>query len=316
MNRNSSISKSTNNRDGEGAQLRYVLITPARNEAKFIEQTIKSVVKQKVLPIKWVIVSDGSIDATEDIVNKYASHHNWIELIQMPERNDRNFRSKVHAFNAGHARIRDLEYDIIGNLDADISFEEDYISFLLSKFAENPRLGIGGTPFKEGRQQYDYRFTSIEHVSGGCQLFRRKCFEQIGGYLPIKEGGEDLVAVLTARMKGWQTRAFPEKFCMHNRKIGTGMYGVLMAAFRGGYHDYLMGGHPIWQFFRSLYQMKSRPFIFYGCALLAGYLWALVTRAELLVSRELVAFRRKEQVRRLRLALAKFILLRRCGVDS
>jgi biofilm PGA synthesis N-glycosyltransferase PgaC len=286
----------------------YVLITPARNEAMFIEQTIKSVVKQTVWPIKWVIVSDGSTDGTDEIIVKYADEHKWIEFVRMPERAERHFAGKVLAFNAGYDRVQNLNYDIIGNLDADISFEEDYISFLLSKFADNPRLGVGGTPFREGSHQYDYHFTSIEHVSGACQLFRRSCFEEIGGYKPSKIGGVDLVAVMTARMKGWQTRTFIEKTCIHHRKMGKGMYNRWMGFFRGGWGDYLMGGHPTWEIFRSIYQMKNKPFILGGCLRLAGFYWALVMRVEKLVPKDLVEFRRKEQMNRLKEFLRNSLL--------
>src|SRR3989304_8081751 len=115
--------------------LSYVLITPARNEAAFIELTIESMIKQTVLPIKWVIVSDGSTDGTDDIVKRYTTEHKWIELVRMPERAERHFAGKVHAFNAGYARVKDLKYDIVGSLDADISFEEDYFFYLLGRFA-------------------------------------------------------------------------------------------------------------------------------------------------------------------------------------
>jgi len=278
----------------------YVLVTPARNEEAYIEGTIKSVVAQRIRPVRWVIVSDGSTDRTDEIVKKYTDQHGWIELVRMPERKERHFAGKVHSFNAGYDRLKGLEYDIIGNLDADISFEEDYFEFVLKKFAENPELGVAGTPFREGEYQYDYRFTSSEHVSGACQLFRRECFEAIGGYVPMKVGGIDLVAVLTARMKGWKTRCFTEKTYLHHRKMGTENHKSLMIVWKGGYHDYLMGGHPVWQVFRSVYQMSKRPFIIGGCVLFASYFWAMVTRAEQPVSRELVTFRRREQMRRLR----------------
>jgi biofilm PGA synthesis N-glycosyltransferase PgaC len=280
--------------------LSYVLITPARNEAEFLEETIKSVVGQTIHPVKWEIVSDGSTDATEDIIKKYAESNRWIELVRMPERRERHFAGKVHAFNAGYARVRDLKYDVIGNLDADISFEEDYMEFLLEKFARNPQLGVGGTPFREESQQYDYRFTSIEHVSGACQLFRRECFEAIGGYVPLKVGGIDLVAVITARMKGWQTRTFTEKVSIHHRMTQGGKNVSLIRTFWSGYHDYLMGGSPSWQVFRAIYQMSKKPFVLGGSFLLAGYIWALIKQAEKPVSKELVTFRRREQMRRLR----------------
>src|SRR3981189_3660702 len=124
----------------------YVLITPARNEAQFVELTIKSMLAQTVLPLKWVIVSDGSTDGTDDIVRKYAGDHSWIELVRMPERTERHFAGKVFAFNAGYAKVKDLAYAAIGSLDADISFNEDYFSFLLGKLGEDPALGLVGTP--------------------------------------------------------------------------------------------------------------------------------------------------------------------------
>ena len=167
---------------------RYVLITPARNEAQYIEQTIESVLAQTVRPLKWVIVSDGSTDGTDEIVTRYMADHPWIELARMPERSERHFAGKVYAFNAGYARVADLDYDVIGNLDADVSFETGHFEFLVGKFGENPQLGVVGAAFREGSEQYDYRFTNIENVWGGCQLFRRECFETIGGCVPLKGG--------------------------------------------------------------------------------------------------------------------------------
>src|SRR5205809_4590373 len=114
--------------------LRYVLVTPARNEEAFIGATIRSVEAQTVRPIKWIIASDGSTDRTDEIVREYARQHSWIELLRLPERRDRHFAAKAQAFNAGYARLKEQDYDIIGNLDADITFEPDYFEFLLEKF--------------------------------------------------------------------------------------------------------------------------------------------------------------------------------------
>jgi poly-beta-1,6-N-acetyl-D-glucosamine synthase len=278
----------------------YVVITPARNEAAFIEFTIKSMVSQTIKPLRWVIVSDGSTDRTVDIIKRYSKENAWIELVQMPERRERHFAGKVHAFNAGYAKVKHLQYEFVASLDADLSFDKSYFEFLLGKFDDHPTLGLAGTPFREGEESYDYRFTSVEHVSGACQLFRRRCFETIGGYVPLKVGGIDLAAVLSARMKGWKTRTFTDKHCNHHRKMGTANHRRLMTMFKGGYHDYLMGGHPVWQIFRSLYQLGRRPFVVGGGALFAGYLWALVRREKWVVPHELVRFRRMEQMQRLR----------------
>ncbi|MFZ0825986.1 MAG: glycosyltransferase family 2 protein [Verrucomicrobiia bacterium] len=283
----------------------YVLITPARNEEEFIELTIRSMIAQTVRPLKWIIVSDGSTDRTEEIARRYMGEHPWIELLRMPERAERNFGGKVLCFKAGCDRVKNLEYDIIGNLDADLSFSNDLFEFLMGKFAANPRLGVGGAPFSEGQGTYDFRFSSVEHVSGACQLFRRECFEAIGGYTPIKGGGIDVVAVLTARMKGWETRTFPEKCLLHHRPMGTAGAGGLTARFKLGQKDYALGRHLLWQTFRSFYQMTRRPFIVGGGALLAGYLWAMLKRVERPVSRELVHFQRREQMQRVKRFLRK-----------
>lgn len=277
----------------------YVLVTPARNEAQFIRLTLESVVRQTVRPARWAIVSDGSTDGTDEIVSAYAAQHPWIELVRMPERRERHFAGKVHAFNAGYAAVAQVNYDVIGSLDADISFDEEYFAFLLEKLAANPRLGLVGTPFKD-RSVYDYRFVSIEHVSGACQLFRRECFEAIGGYQPSKQGGVDHIAVLTARMKGWQTRTFTEKICLHHRDIGSAAHGFWKARYKVGTLDYALGGHPLWELFRTVYQMTKKPYIVGGLLLLAGYVSAAFKRADRPVSHELVEFRRREQMQRLR----------------
>jgi glycosyltransferase involved in cell wall biosynthesis len=284
----------------------YVLVTPARNEDSFIESTIQSVVAQTVRPLKWVIVSDGSTDGTDDIVARYAAQYEWIELLRMPERKERHFAGKVYAFNAGKARVDGLPYDVIANLDADITFKSGYFSFLLEKLAADPMLGIVGTPYVETTgETYDYKFTSLEHVSGACQVFRRQCYEAIGGYAPVKVGTIDCIAVITARMKGWKTRTFTEMVCMHHRNVGTAQCGVVKANFVGGVMDYAMGNHPLWQFCRSSYQMTKRPFVIRGLATEVGYLWAFLRQTQRPVSRELVKFHRREQMQRLKNKLTR-----------
>jgi biofilm PGA synthesis N-glycosyltransferase PgaC len=280
-------------------RLAYVLVTPARNEVQFIERTIRSVIAQTVRPTAWIIVSDGSTDGTDDLVRRYADAHPFIDLVRMPERRERHFAGKVHAFNAGYARLRDRAWDVIGSLDADISFDAaDYFEFLLGRLAADPALGVIGTPF-QGRSMYDYRFVSLQHVSGACQVFRRACFEAIGGYIPVKTGGVDHIAVLTARMAGWKTRTFTERVCRHHREMGAAQYGACRARFRVGVLDYMLGGHPLWELCRTAYQMTRPPRVIGGLAVLAGYTSALLRGVRRPVSPELVAFRRREQMQRL-----------------
>jgi biofilm PGA synthesis N-glycosyltransferase PgaC len=279
----------------------YVVVTPARNEARSIEMTIRSMIAQTVLPVKWVIVSDGSTDDTDKIVSKYTEKHQWIELIRMPERRERHFAGKVYAFNAGLAKVGQISYEVIVSLDGDITFEADYFAFLLDKLASDEGLGLVGTPFREeSGETYDYRFVSVDHVSGACQVFRRKCFDDIGGYIPLKGGAIDNIAVISARMRGWRTRTFADKFCLHHREMGTAQHSAFTARFKFGAKDYAIGNHPLWELFRSVYQMTKKPLLVGGVALGAGYIWALMRRAERPVSRELMEFHRREQMHRLK----------------
>ena len=114
--------------------LTYVLITPARNEQDFIELTLQAVISQTLRPLRWIIVSDGSTDATDDIVKRYAARHDWIELYRMPERKERHFGGKVACVKAGYERLKELPWDVIGSLDdpakdplfSDLAFMADF----------------------------------------------------------------------------------------------------------------------------------------------------------------------------------------------
>jgi glycosyltransferase involved in cell wall biosynthesis len=284
-----------------GLPLVYVLVTPAKNEEAFLELTIQSVVRQTVRPARWAIVSDGSTDRTDEIIKTYAARHDWIEFVRMPERRERHFGGKVACFNAGYERIRHIQHEAVVSLDADITFDEKYFEFLLGKLAGDPKLGLIGTPFSERGVSYDYRFSSIEHVSGACQMFRRQCFEEIGGYVPVKGGGIDVIAVLSARMKGWNTRTFTEKVCEHHRLMGLGTERhEYVAHYQLGQRQYRLGFHPLWQTLRGFYQMTRRPYVVGGVALLCGYFWAMIRHVERPMSRELVRFQQHDQMQRLR----------------
>jgi glycosyltransferase involved in cell wall biosynthesis len=282
-------------------RLEYVLITPARNEVDLLWKTLDSVVAQAVLPKKWIIVSDGSTDGTDDLVRRYMQGRDWIELVHLSDSRPRSFAAKVQVFNAGYERVQNLGYDIIACLDADISFERDYFAYLLSKFQANPRLGVAGTHYVEGDfHSFDDSYMNPNHVNGGCQVFRRACFEQIGGYVPISGGGIDWVAVTTARMKGWETHSFGDMVFYHHRKIGTAGTNQLVSRFRYGKKDYFLGCHPLWELLRGTYQMAKRPYIVGGLSLLSGYFWCALTRHKRPISQELVRFYRNEQMGRLR----------------
>jgi glycosyltransferase involved in cell wall biosynthesis len=295
--------------------MKYILVTPARNEEKFIGGTIQSVVAQTLLPEHWVIVDDGSTDRTAEIVESYVKQYPWIELVRRPQRMDRSFAAKVHAFNAGLERVHLPNIEVIGNLDSDVSFEPDYLAFLIQKFSEDTKLGVAGTPFiEEGYDSGKDSFEGQNHVAGACQLFRYQCFQEIGGFIPNRAGGVDWIAVTTARMKGWKTRSFSEKRIYHHRAIGTAERGEVSALYAHGQKDYYLGGSPVWQIFRAGYRMTKKPVIRGGLALLSGYCWAAWRRIERPVTPELMRFHRREQMKKLKAIF--YTILRFKKVDN
>jgi poly-beta-1,6-N-acetyl-D-glucosamine synthase len=290
---------------------KYVLITPARNEEKFIEKTMESVIHQTCLPLKWVIINDGSTDGTASRVEPFLAKYDWIELVNLPVRRERNFAAKVNAFNKGQELVKSLDYAIIGNLDSDVSLDTDHFEFLMNRFLEDPQLGVAGTVFRE-EGGYNSGTHSLEgqfYVSGQCQMFRRECFKEIGGYFANKAGGIDWIAVTTARMIGWKTRSFREKSFFHHRQLGTAERSAFAASFSYGEKDYYLGGHPLWELFRVVFRMTKRPYLVEGVALGLGYGWAALRRLKRPISKELVAFHRREQMRKLRAILKRVFML-------
>jgi glycosyltransferase involved in cell wall biosynthesis len=294
--------------------MKYVLITPAHNEERFITKTLDSVTRQTILPERWIIVDDKSTDRTADIVESCASRFPWIQVVHLYGHTDRNFGAKVHAFNKGLECVESLDFDVIGNLDADLSFDADYLEFLIRKFSDDPELGVAGTPFTEdgGYDSAKDSFEGENHVAGGCQLFRRKCFEQIGGYTPNAAGGIDWIAVTTARMNGWKTRSFAEKRFHHYRSLGTAGRSSWAASFSYGEKDYYLGGSPLWELFRVAYRTTKRPSE--GAALLAGYCWAAVRQTKRAVTPRLMRFHRREQMKKLKTIVGRLVRFEK--VDS
>ncbi len=211
-------------RNGKEANA-YVLITAAHNEEAYIERIIQSVLSQEVLPRKWVIGSDGSSDRTEEIAGRYAKAHAFICLVRLSRSHGRDFACKVNAIHVGREHLKDVDYEFIGNLDADVSVAPSYYARLLEKFEADPRLGLaGGFVFDEQFGQFRCRRTnSIWSVAHAAQLVRRECFERIGGYAPLKYGGPDWCAEVNARMRGWRV-----SHVQNSESSTTGSLGLRM----------------------------------------------------------------------------------------
>lgn len=280
--------------------MKYVLVTPARNEEAYIEKTIQSVLAQTRLPERWVIVSDGSIDRTDSIVEKYQLSHSFISLLCAQRDGGTNFGSKVKAFQAGYRELANQKYDLIGNLDADVTFPSEYFETMVSKFQDDPGLGIAGGIICELMDgKYSPQKISMNSVAGAVQLFRRECFEVIGGYIPIKSGGIDAAAEILGRMHGWKVRTFPDIQVLHHRRVMTGSRNILQTRFKQGWTQYLLGYHPLFQLARFFFRIPDKPFLIGSLFSLSGYVWGFLKRAKRPLPVEAVKFLHSEQLKRL-----------------
>jgi biofilm PGA synthesis N-glycosyltransferase PgaC len=280
----------------------YVLVTAAYNEEAYIGDTIRSVVAQTVLPRAWAIVSDASTDRTDDIVQRFAGKYPWIRFLRREKDHHRAFASKVRCLEIGFRALAAESTPFVGHLDADIVLKPAYFVALLRRFADDPMLGIAGGCYEE-KIGVKFRLSngySPISVPGGLQMFRRECYQEIGPWLPIEYGAEDWHAEIVARKYGWQVRSFRDLRARHLRPAGSAG-GVLRYNYRQGFADFCLGTHPAFEVAKLAKRMAWQPYVIGASARLLGFLVAHV-RAKRMVSSELVAFLRNDQLSRLGLA--------------
>jgi poly-beta-1,6-N-acetyl-D-glucosamine synthase len=280
----------------------YVLVTAAYNEDSYIERAMRSIISQTIRPAKWIIVSDGSTDETDGIVEQYVKKNSFIRLYRISEDHPRNFAAQVNAINCGLSQLRHTDYSFVGNLDADITLEPEYFALLLEKFRLDPRLGIGGGTVCERCSDGEFRprrvnsSTSVPHA---CQLFRRDCLESIGGsYLPLRHGGPDTHAEILARMKGWRVGSFADLKVFHHRPTNSAE-GTLRGAFRQGKMDYSLGALPVFEIFKLLRRAWVKPYLIGSMTRCAGFIHSYCLREERAVSNDFVIYLRQEQKQRI-----------------
>lgn len=277
----------------------YVLISPVRNEEIFIEKTILSVVNQTQKPLRWVIVSDASTDRTDEIVKDYANHYSFIVFVRKEKKEERNFASKVYAIQEGYKHLEKLSYDFIGNLDGDVSFDENYYQTIIERMNLEPRLGIaGGHVYDLVGEIFVPEKTSFNSVAGAIQFFRRECYEDIGGYRPMPYGGVDAAAEIYAKMKGWGVKTFPDLKIYHHRRVGTAKHGFIKASFKRGMMFFTLGYHPFFEFMRCVARIFEKPYFLSSFLEYSGYLWAKVKGKNKQLPPEVITYLRKEQIKR------------------
>lgn len=283
---------------------RYAIVTAAYNEEAYIETAIRSIIDQTHPPERWVIVSDGSTDRTDEIAKVYAQRYPFIQLHRITEEHDRNWSAQVYAINSGFAKLEGLELDYVGNLDADISLEPDYFERLTTYMDRNPDLGIsGGFIWEAIGGGFRPRPTNTDRsVPHAVQLFRRCCFESVRPYTALPYGGPDWYAEILARMHGWRVQVCRNLRVNHHRPTGTagGFASFVRYWYRQGWMDHTFG--TIWPFelVKIVRRLPSRPFVIGALARLFAYTCATVTQQKRLVPDHVIRYLRQEQKDRLR----------------
>jgi len=281
----------------------YVIITPVRDEERYIQATLQCVSSQTILPIKWVIVDDGSSDRTGEIIDQYAARFAWIKPVHRVNRGYRKSGGGVmEAFYDGYNNLQCSEWDFIVKLDGDLSFVPEYFENCFQHFQKDPKLGIGGGEIHhdvsgELKLETNPRF----HVRGATKIYRRPCWEAIGGLWPA--AGWDTIDEVKANMLGWKTYSFPELHLLHHRFTGT-EEGLLRDRVKHGSACYISGYHPLYVAAKCIARLPQRPYVIGSAAILYGFLKAYVTRLPRLEDRSYLSYIRSQQLKRL------------CGMES
>ncbi len=284
-------------------QMKYIIITPMFNEERYIEKTIRSVLSQTIKPIQWIIVDDGSLDQSKNIVSKYLKDNNWIRLLDRKRVPGQTYySSNVFAINYGIEEAGVTDYEYLAILDADIELVENYYEQIYKKMTKFPELGIATGVYQESHKG-KIKIINIDRRSTpkALQVFRRECFEVLGGYIPFKYGGEDSRMEIAARLNGWETWSFPSIVVTHNRPLGTGnSSGILKARINLGKTDYCLSMHPLFIHAKCVKRaFIEKPYILSGLLRLLGYYIAALNRLERQLPENEAHFVRREQMSRL-----------------
>jgi poly-beta-1,6-N-acetyl-D-glucosamine synthase len=284
--------------DSDRKPVRYLIITPARDEERYIEETLRRVVLQTITPSEWVIVDDGSTDSTATVVSSYAARYPWIRLLQRPGGGSRNNNTgAIAAFMDGYHALRGVDWDFVVNLDADISMEPDYFERCFREFCDHPELGIGGgTLYHIEGGATKTEVGPASHVRGATKIYRRACWEAIGGL--NNSSGWDTLDEAKANMMGWHTRSFPQIVALHLRPTGAAE-GAWRDAVKNGESEYFSGYHPVFMIAKCLRKAFTKPYFTVGAGLFYGFVSSYLTKSPQVDDKALVRHLRRRQLRRL-----------------
>lgn len=277
---------------------KYVVISPVRDEGELIGRTIESVIRQSVIPSQWIIVDDGSGDDTGSVIDQFARNYSWITVVHRP---DRGFRQPgtgvIDAFYAGYEFIEGPDWEFIVKLDGDLTLDGDYFKNCLNEFHENPKLGIGGGAV--GHMVNDAMYierTPSFHVRGATKIYRRECWDAIGGLL--KAPGWDTIDELKANMLGWSTQSFLHLPLLQARPTGA-TNGIWGNSVKNGRANYITGYHPLFMLLKCVDRARKRPYVVAGLGMMYGYVHGYFTNVPRVQDRALIRYTREQQVRKL-----------------
>ena len=277
---------------------KYLVVTPVRDEEAYLRFTIESMLSQTVHPCEWIIVNDGSTDGTAAIIDEYAAQYPWIRAVHRPNRGFRKAGGGVvEAFNEGLNVSRMETWDFIVKLDGDLTFEPTYFENCLEKFHSDPRLGIGGGVIcyiEKGTKRFE--FNPEFHVRGATKIYRRECWEAIGGFWPAP--GWDTMDEVKANMLGWGTRSFSDLHLRHHRHTGTAE-GIWDGMVKNGRANYICGYHPLFMFAKCFRRLLTKPYVIGSIALSYGFVGGYLKRIPRVSDLETIDFLRRQQLGRL-----------------
>ncbi len=278
--------------------IRYVIVTPVRDEEQYISETIRSIVGQTILPVEWIIVDDGSHDGTGRIIDECASKYHWIKALHRSDRGQRVPGTGVmEAFYQGYEALSSRDWEFIVKLDGDVGLPADYFERCFQQFAQDPKLGMcGGLMYTIKNEELAPESQPLAHVRGPIKLYKRTCWEAIGGL--VKSPGWDTIDEIQANRLGWRTRTFPEIKVIHYRPTGA-VQGVWRNGVKNGRADYISGYHPLFMFAKCFGRLFKKPYIVNALANGYGFITGYTKRIPRGGDRDLIRYIRTQQVRRL-----------------
>lgn len=276
----------------------YVVVTPARNEGEYIDQTITSMLGQTVLPRLWVIVDDGSTDDTADIVERMTAGIDWVQLVRRADRGQRSAGTGVMAaFKDGLDRVGGSAWEYLVKLDADLRFEQSYFEDCLAPFDSDANLGIaGGKIYDVYSDRLVHDSHPAFHVRGATKIYRRACWEDIGGL--VEAPGWDTLDEVKANQEGWTTRTLFDCPIYQLRPTGEAA-GSWSNWSKNGAAAYRSGYHPAFVLARAARRLVQPPSITAPTALIWGYTQAWLSKIDRIDDPELLRYVKQQQWNRL-----------------